>query len=75
MKESGRQKPKGGMLDLMMEPQDESGRRLDDEEIIEVLLVLSFAGVSTPAHVSTWSTIFLHRHPEVLQKAKVRYFN
>ncbi|KAJ4703188.1 Cytochrome P450 family ent-kaurenoic acid oxidase [Melia azedarach] len=70
MKESGRQKPKGGMLDLMMEPQDESGRRLDDEEIIEVLLVLSFAGVSTPAHVSTWSTIFLHRHPEVLQKAK-----
>ncbi|KAJ7952657.1 Cytochrome P450 family ent-kaurenoic acid oxidase [Quillaja saponaria] len=58
------------MMDLLMEVEDENGAKLDDEEIIDVILMYLNAGHESTAHATLWATLYLHRHPEYLQKAK-----
>lgn len=62
---------KKDMLDALLEVEDENGRKLTDEEIIDVLLMYLNAGHESSGHTAMWATIFLEEHPEFLQKAKV----
>jgi ent-kaurenoic acid hydroxylase len=58
------------MVDLLMEVEDENGRKLDDEEIIDVMLMYLNAGHESSAHATMWAALFLRNHPEYFQKAK-----
>lgn len=62
---------KKDMMDALMDVADEKGRKLDDEEIIDVLVMYLNAGHESSGHSAMWATVFLQRHPEVFQKAKV----
>lgn len=62
---------KRDMLDALLEAEDEDGRRLSDEEIIDVLIMYLNAGHESSGHTMMWATIFLQQHPHFLQKAKV----
>lgn len=61
---------KKDMMDALIEVQDDSGRRLTDEEIIDVLIMYLNAGHESSGHITTWATIFLQEHPVFLEKAK-----
>ncbi|XP_038907052.1 ent-kaurenoic acid oxidase 2-like [Benincasa hispida] len=59
------------MMDALLDAEDEDGRRLSDEEIIDVLIMYLNAGHESSGHTMMWATIFLQQHPQFLQKAKV----
>lgn len=63
---------KKDMMELLMEVEYENGEKLEDEEIIDVILMYLNAGHESSAHATMWATLFLHQHPECLHKAKVR---
>ncbi|KAH9769684.1 Ent-kaurenoic acid oxidase 2 [Citrus sinensis] len=71
MKKNGEQTAKRGMIDLMMEIEDESGKKLQDEDIVDLLIVLLLGAHDGPTHTIIWATIYLYGHPQILQKAKV----
>ncbi|KAI3743807.1 hypothetical protein L1987_56874 [Smallanthus sonchifolius] len=52
-------------------PEDDEGKKLDNEEIIDTLIGYLNAGHESSAHVTTWATMFLQTHPEDFKKAKV----
>lgn len=62
---------KKDMMDALMDVADEKGRKLDDEEIIDVLVMYLNAGHESSGHICMWATLLLQNHPEVLRKAKV----
>ena len=64
--------PKEDMMDAMLNVEDENGRRLSDEEIIDILVMYLNAGHESSGHVTMWAILFLQEHPQVFQKAKVR---
>ncbi|KAL4602168.1 hypothetical protein ACB092_10G034200 [Castanea dentata] len=57
------------MMELLMDV-EENGRKLNDEEIIDIILMYLNAGHESSAHATMWATLFLQQHPEFLQKAK-----
>ncbi|KAJ4727350.1 Cytochrome P450 family ent-kaurenoic acid oxidase [Melia azedarach] len=61
---------KKDMMDQLLSVEDENGKKLDDEEIIDVLLMYLNAGHESSGHTMMWATIFLQEHAEFLQKAK-----
>ncbi|GKU92265.1 hypothetical protein SLEP1_g6014 [Rubroshorea leprosula] len=61
---------KKDMMDALMDVEDENGRRLSDEEIIDILVMYLNAGHESSGHTMMWATIYLQNHPEFLQKAK-----
>ncbi|XP_027362084.1 beta-amyrin 11-oxidase-like [Abrus precatorius] len=61
---------KKDMMDLLMKVKDEEGRRLEDEDIIDLLLVFLLAGHESSAHGILWTIIYLMEHPHVFHKAK-----
>ncbi|XP_040992854.1 ent-kaurenoic acid oxidase 1-like [Juglans microcarpa x Juglans regia] len=61
---------KKDMMDALLDVEDENGRKLTDEEIIDVLLMYLNAGHESSGHTAMWAAIFLEQHPEYLQKAK-----
>ncbi|KAG4134794.1 hypothetical protein ERO13_D08G178900v2 [Gossypium hirsutum] len=61
---------KKGMIDLLMEIEDENGQKLPDEDIIDLLLMFLLAGHESSAHVAMWAILYLHNNPEILKKAK-----
>lgn len=58
------------LTDMLIEAEDENGNKLDDEEIIDIILMYLNAGHESTAHATLWATLFLHEHPEYYQKAK-----
>lgn len=54
-----------------MEVEDENGRKLNDQEIIDVLVMYLNAGHESSGHIIMWAIILLQQHPEILDKAKV----
>ncbi|KAL6629341.1 hypothetical protein ACP70R_029106 [Stipagrostis hirtigluma subsp. patula] len=58
------------MMDRLMEVEDERGRRLDDEEIIDVLLMYLNAGHESSAHITMWATLLMQDNPGVLARAR-----
>ncbi|KAM7471976.1 hypothetical protein LguiA_010159 [Lonicera macranthoides] len=64
-------KSKKDMMDALLDVEDENGRRLNDEEIIDLLLMYLNAGHESSGHITMWATLFLQKHPESFLKAKV----
>lgn len=64
-------KAKKDMMDALLEVEDENGRKLTDEEIIDLLVMYLNAGHESSGHTLMWATVLLQKHPEFLQKAKV----
>lgn len=60
------------MMDALLSVEDENGRKLDDEEIIDILVMYLNAGHESSGHIIMWTTVYLQKHPEIMQKAKVR---
>nr|XP_043626997.1 ent-kaurenoic acid oxidase 1-like [Erigeron canadensis] len=58
------------MLDALVDTEDENGKRLDDEDIIDTLIMYLNAGHESSAHLTMWATILLQGHPEYFQIAK-----
>ncbi|GAY67593.1 Ent-kaurenoic acid oxidase 2 [Citrus sinensis] len=71
-KRSGIEQKKGqkGMIDLLLEAEDENGKKLEDVHIIDLLIINLLAGHESSAHASMWAVLYLNQHPEMLQKAK-----
>ncbi|KDO44740.1 hypothetical protein CISIN_1g011210mg [Citrus sinensis] len=67
---SDEQKGRKGLIDLLMEVEDENGTKLDDLDIIDMLISFLSAGHESSAHIATWALIHLHKHPQTLRKAK-----
>lgn len=63
--------PKTDMLDNLLDAEDEIGKKLDDEEIIDTLVMYLNAGHESSGHVTMWATLLLQSHPEYLKIAKV----
>ncbi|KAL9380213.1 hypothetical protein Peur_028695 [Populus x canadensis] len=61
---------KKDMMDSLLDVEDENGRKLIDEEVIDIMLMYLNAGHESSGHITTWATIFLQDHPEYFQKAK-----
>ncbi|KAL8159263.1 hypothetical protein V2J09_000800 [Rumex salicifolius] len=61
---------KKDMMDGLLDVEDEDGRRLSDEEIIDIMLMYLYAGHESSGHAITWATILLQEHPQALQAAK-----
>lgn len=59
------------MMDALMDAEDENGRSLKDEEIIDVLVMYLNAGHESSGHITMWATLFLQNHPDVFKRAKV----
>ncbi|KAK9049082.1 hypothetical protein SSX86_031951 [Deinandra increscens subsp. villosa] len=61
---------KSDMLDGLLDTEDENGKKLNDEEIIDTLIMYLNAGHESSAHLIMWSTIYLQSHPECFKIAK-----
>lgn len=59
------------MIDRLIEAEDETGNKLSDEEIIDIMIMYLNAGHESSGHITMWATVFLQEHPEIFQKAKV----
>nr|QNN89160.1 cytochrome P450 [Achyranthes bidentata] len=64
-------KAKKDMMDALLEVEDDNGRKLTDEEIIDLLVMYLNAGHESSGHTIMWATVLLQNNPEFLQKAKV----
>ncbi|XP_066370445.1 cytochrome P450 88A1 [Miscanthus floridulus] len=58
------------MMDRLIGAADERGRRLDDDEIIDVLIMYLNAGHESSGHITMWATVFLQENPDIFAKAK-----
>ncbi|XP_057433231.1 ent-kaurenoic acid oxidase 1-like [Lotus japonicus] len=58
------------MMDALIDVEDDKGRKLGDEELIDIMLMYVNAGHESSGHATMWATYFLQKHPEYLQKAK-----
>lgn len=59
------------MMDALIDAEDENGKKLGDQDVIDIMLMYLNAGHESSGHITTWATYFLQRHPEYFKKAKV----
>ncbi|KAK2406179.1 beta-amyrin 11-oxidase [Trifolium repens] len=59
------------LIDILLEIKDGNGRKLEDEDISDLLIGFLFAGHETTANAIMWSIIYLTQHPHIMEKAKV----
>ncbi|WCJ23093.1 cytochrome P450 family 88 subfamily A polypeptide 3 [Euphorbia peplus] len=69
-KSIGSSASKKDMMDALLDCQDENGRKLSDQEVIDVLLMYLNAGHESSGHITMWAAVLLQEHPEILEKAK-----
>lgn len=67
-----RAKPDGrqDVLSLLVHARDEQGEGMTDDELLDQLRTLLFAGHETTAVGLAWTLYFLHREPAALQRAR-----
>ncbi|XP_045800380.1 ent-kaurenoic acid oxidase 1-like [Trifolium pratense] len=58
------------MMDALVDVVDENGRKLGDDEIIDIMLMYLNAGHESSGHITMWATYFLQGHQEFFRKAK-----
>lgn len=63
--------PKKDMMDNLLDAEDDKGRRLDDEEIIDILIMYLNAGHESSGHTTMWAALFLQNNPDMFKRAKV----
>ncbi|KAH7514367.1 hypothetical protein FEM48_Zijuj11G0082100 [Ziziphus jujuba var. spinosa] len=64
------EKGKRDMIDLLMAVEDDDGRKLEEEDIIDLLIMFLVAGHESSALGTMWGLINLAENPEVFKKAK-----
>ncbi|KAL1827147.1 hypothetical protein ACET3Z_005559 [Daucus carota] len=67
--ENKQTKGKRFMVDLLMET-EEDGKKLSNQEIVDLIIIYLLAGHESFAHASTWVLINLLEHPQYYQLAK-----
>ncbi|KAI4327251.1 hypothetical protein L6164_019735 [Bauhinia variegata] len=70
MKTGDQREGKKDLVDVLLEVEDEDGQKLEEKEIIDLLL--QFAGHESTSPGIMWSLIYLAQHPQVMNKAMVR---
>lgn len=65
-----KQQTKKDLMELLMEARDDEGEKLEDEDIIDLLLLFLLAGHESSAYGVLWSVINLTNHPHVFERAK-----
>ncbi|KAJ1427963.1 Cytochrome P450 [Sesbania bispinosa] len=70
MIKNGQVGEKKDLLDILLEINGENGQKLEDEDIIDLLIGALFAGHESTATAMMWSIIYLTQHPYFLKKAK-----
>ncbi|KAL6861402.1 hypothetical protein ACP4OV_017102 [Aristida adscensionis] len=58
------------MMDRLIEAEGEGGRRLADDEIIDILIMYLNAGHESSGHITMWATVFLQENPDIFARAK-----
>ncbi|GJN01133.1 hypothetical protein PR202_ga18372 [Eleusine coracana subsp. coracana] len=58
------------MMDRLIQVEDENGRRLRDDEIIDILIMYLNAGHESSGHITMWATVFFQENLEIFAKAK-----
>ncbi|CAJ1963052.1 unnamed protein product [Sphenostylis stenocarpa] len=58
------------MMNALIDAEDENGRKLGADDIIDILLMYLNAGHESSGHITMWTTYFLNKHPEIYKKAK-----
>ncbi len=58
------------ILGMLLDAEDEQGARFTDEELIDELLVLLWAGHDTVTSLLTWTILELLRHPGLYARAR-----
>ncbi|WOL05462.1 ent-kaurenoic acid oxidase [Canna indica] len=61
---------KKDMMDNLIDVEDDNGRRLSDEEIIDILIMYLNAGHESSGHITMWATVFLQENPDMFATAK-----
>ena len=59
-------------MEALIVTQDEDGRVLSNDEIIDILLMYLNAGHESSAHSIMWILIYLKKYPQYFDKVKVR---
>ncbi|KAJ1394416.1 Cytochrome P450 [Sesbania bispinosa] len=70
MIKNGQVGEKKDLVDNLLEIEDENGQKLEDEDIIDILIAFLFAGHESTSMVLMWSITYLTQHPHFLKKAK-----
>ena len=60
-------------LDIILETKDEKGEKLEDKDIIDLLIAFLFGAHDSIATATMWSIIYLTQNPLCLKKAKVNH--
>ncbi|KAI4332918.1 hypothetical protein L6164_017788 [Bauhinia variegata] len=58
------------MMDNLMDVEDENKTKLEDQQIVDVLIMYLNAGHESSGHTTMWAAFYLEKYPEVFQKAK-----
>jgi cytochrome P450 len=59
------------MLDMLLSSRYENGEQMEEEQIVDEILVLLFAGHETTANTLSWLLYLLASHPEETRKLKM----
>ncbi|XP_061362725.1 beta-amyrin 11-oxidase-like [Gastrolobium bilobum] len=70
MIKNGQRGDKKDLIDILLQTNGENGRKLEDEDITDLLVAFLFAGHESTATGMMWSIIYLTQHPDILKKAK-----
>ncbi|GFQ08557.1 ent-kaurenoic acid oxidase 1 [Phtheirospermum japonicum] len=68
---SGPSAKKADMMDALLDAEDENGKTLSDEEIIDILVMYLNAGHESSGHTTMWAALYLHKNPDAFKRAKV----
>jgi len=58
------------ILSLLIAAKDEAGQGLSDQDIMDQLLTIVFAGHETTAVMLAWAFYFLHQNPDALERLR-----
>ncbi|KAG0455434.1 hypothetical protein HPP92_024726 [Vanilla planifolia] len=62
---------KHDFLQFLMNSIGEDGLKLEEVEVVEIIVMLILASYETTSDVMTWGLYYLAKHPEILEKVKV----
>ena len=66
--EQRRQSPKDDLLSMLLQVEDEEGKKLTDQELRDEVMTMLLAGHETTANTLSWTLMLLSQNPEVEAK-------
>lgn len=61
------------LMDGLMQIEDDEGKKLSDQEVLDNIISLVVAGYESTSLASMWALYYLSKYPNVLQKLRVLY--